>query len=89
MVELHRELPLEEGAVALEGQAQIFRRDIRASVPVLFQFFSFGCELGGELADGFGDKLVSLLYGATRLIDESHLQIFPSRPQASTFIAGK
>jgi hypothetical protein len=55
-------------------------------VPLLFQFLSFGCELCGELADGFGDKLIGLLYGVARLVDEAYLQISPAGPSSFDFL---
>ena len=72
---------MKERAVLRQSYPQIFRRNLAFAIPLVFQTRSFPGERLGDLPYRDSDKLVGLLYGLLRLIDEAGLHVRPFRLQ--------
>src|SRR4029453_8175989 len=80
---------LEEGAVAGEGDAELFGGDVVAAVPVSFGPLAFLGEAGCGALHQVGDQRVGLGDGVAGLVDEAGLDFLPAAGEALALVVGK
>lgn len=79
----------EEGAIALERDAQLFCGDGASAVPLLLQRGTFVCEAFGDPLHDGDDEFVRFFDGAPWFIDESGLDVAPSGAQVAYLDGGE
>src|SRR5690242_18361257 len=77
------EEPVEERAVAAEGDAEVLGRDVVAARPLLLEALSLAREGVGEALHALGDERVGLLHGTARLVDEPRLDAVPAASEVA------
>src|SRR5205085_1587113 len=77
---------VEEGAVAGEGDAEVFGGDVVALVPLGFEPLAFVGEAGGESLHEVGDQGVGFRDGVARLVDEARLDLLPAGGEALALV---
>jgi hypothetical protein len=80
---------MEERAVALQRESQVFCRHVVATVPLLFQLRAFLGEDLGKSLHGRRDQAVGLLYGRSRFIHKTSLDAVPIRSEVLQFVIGE
>src|SRR5438477_793441 len=77
-VPLDTQQPVEERAITLQRDAQIFRRDVVAATPLAFELRTFIGKTAGQPFNDLGDERVSLLHRATWFVHEGRLDLCPA-----------
>src|SRR5438128_3514800 len=80
---------VEESAVALQGDTQIFGGNVVSPAPLAFQFRPFSGEAIRQMLDHFCNQRVCLLDRSARLINEASLNLRPPRSEAACFLFGE
>src|SRR5207248_4567591 len=88
-VPLDTQQPVEERAIPLQRDTQIFRRDVVTATPLAFELRTFIGKTAGQPFDYLSDESVGLLNRATGLVDESPLDFCPAIAKIRGFIFWK
>jgi hypothetical protein len=84
---LDRKQSLEERTVALQGDPQIFGRDVVTAIPLVFEIGALFREDLGEAFHGSGDQSIRLLDGFARLVNEAGLDFVPTGMKSLSLVA--
>ncbi len=88
-LQLHIQQSVEESAVPLEGDAQIFSRDVVAATPLPLQSRTRIGEAICQALDYFGNQRISLLDSAPRFVHEGRLDFRPARAELLCLVVGE
>src|SRR5690242_12527041 len=72
---------MEEGAISLQRNAEVFRGYLVAAIPLVLQPVALPGEALCQALDGVGHQFIGLLHRPARLIDEAGLDLLPARPE--------
>src|SRR4051794_18487472 len=84
---LRRQQPLEERAVALQGEAQVLGRHVLPATPLALEALALGREALGEALHDLRDELVGALDRLARAVDEACLDVLPGALELGVVVA--